>query len=421
MSKLTAKTAQTARKSGIMPRANTPEPDIETLKDEAKQLLKNTKLSLDQSGNIKTTIKETVLTNLHALYEIVEKLNESRLAVKHNLEIVLARKTVTIDKPKYLDDINENMEKILEEVKAQKTISEKTQNDLNDLKREIQLKEMTPQQSATIIDNPSVTPTKTYAEALVEPRPKTTHCIIIGTDNVIDTSEDVITKIKDKINAQESGLQISKLRKVKDQRVLIGCEKKSDIDLIKETLEKNDFKVEIKENKDPLVIVRNLDKSITDNGILQAIEKQNPELLDHIPMEHFRMKVRHRRKARNPAENHVVLQVSPPVWRALTSAGRLYVEFQRVPVYDLSPLVQCSRCLSFGHGKKWCTETIDLCSHCAGPHMSTDCPSLLAGDEPMCRNCQQAKCPRTDHNAFDTRCPVRKKWDALARSSVAYN
>lgn len=72
------------------------------------------------------------------------------------------------------------------------------------------------------------------------------------------------------------------------------------------------------------------------------------------------MKVRHRRKARNPSETHVVLVVSPQVWQGLTSAGKIYLDLQRVPVFDLSPLVQCSRCLAFGHGKKWCMESVDL-------------------------------------------------------------
>lgn len=422
MSKPPTKTVPTTKKTGTTSKAGPPE-DIEKLKEIAQQLLMVAMQHLEMSGNIKTVIKETVQISLKGLYDIVDRLNDSRLAVKNNLEIVLARRASTsTENPKLLEDINSNLGKLIEEVKTQKEITEKTQHDITNLKEEIKHKQATQQEVQKTEESAlKTTPTKTYVEALVEQKPKTTHCLIIGTEDAIDTSEDVITKIKNTINARDSGLQIAKLRKVKDQRVLIGCEKKEDIEQIKDTLEKHNFKVETKENKDPLVILRNVTTSITDREILTAIGKQNPELMDPIPMEQYRMKVRHRRKAKNPEENHVVLQVSPQVWQAMVSAGKLYVEFQRVAVFDLSPLVQCSRCLAFGHGKKWCTESVDLCSHCAGPHLRTECPSLQAGEEPTCKNCQQAKCPRTDHNAFDTHCPVRKKWDALARSSVAYN
>lgn len=307
---------------------------------------------------------------------------------------------------------------MLEELRKQNAINEQTQQDLRQLSADIIAK---PANTINQEASPSATISRSYAEVVTAERPKPTLCLLVGTNNNTDTSEEVITKIKKTLNARDTGLQISKLRKVKDQKVIIGCEKKEDFEQIKEKLEHHKFKVEIKPNKDPLVIIRNLTKSITDEEILQSLDKQNSDILDHIPNEEYRIKVRHRRRARNPAENHVVLEVSPQVWTALTTAGKVYVDIQRVPVFDLSPLVQCSRCLAFGHGKKWCSEAVDLCSHCTGPHMSTECPSLLAGEEPTCKNCQQAKCIKTNHNSFDLRCPVRKKWDSLARSSIAYS
>lgn len=115
-----------------------------------------------------------------------------------------------------------------------------------------------------------------------------------------------------------------------------------------------------------------------------------------------------------------VLQVSPTVWQRMTEVGKLHIDLQRVTVKDQSPLVQCSKCLGYGHGEKLCTETEDLCSQCAGPHMRSECPARLVGDPPECRNCRTAKHEKYDHNSFDENCPIRKKWDSIARSSVAY-
>lgn len=455
----------------------------EDIKTEAKKQLTTIIENLKSSGNIKRTIREEIEKSAQKLYDIIQKLTKEKTdvpkegeksaveGIAEKLDIMMEKmnkvekdlnwqgicantnQKIVVSSLDYLQEKNDVMlnamkinyhEGMLEENDSTKAKEEEEgeenqqqeeeeyrnifdeqieksnqiQREIIELKEEMKKQPKTETKELTVSQAP-----KTYAQALKEEeeRPKPTLCLLVGTDNPIDTSEEVIAKIKKTINVRDTGLQISKFRKVKDQRVLIGSERKEDIDRIKETLENYKFKVETKENKDPLIILRNVTASNTDEQILQAIEKQNNELLDAIPTEEYRIKFRHRRKARNPTENHIVLQVSPKVWRALTTAGRIYVDFQRVAVFDLSPLVQCSRCLSFGHGKKWCTESVDLCSHCAGPHMRTECPSLLAGEEPTCRNCQQAKCHRTDHNAFDMHCPVRKKWDALARSSVAYN
>lgn len=443
----------TKRKSGTqtLPKANPPEIDINVVMEDVKNYKRTAMMHLEQSGNLKTTIKEAVINSINGLYEAAVQINNSRLSIQNNLEIILARRKTELDDnaqnkihsvmekiiTQNLTQININttlgesvlslnerlkdkntMElKLLEELEKLQEFRKEVKEDIEQIKQEqINTNTRNHTQPQMTIENP---PPKTYAEIVTE-TPKTTHCLLISTDDPIDTSEDVANKIKKTIKAKQTGLQISKFRKVKDQKILIGTENKNHLDTIKTTLQNNKFKVEEKANKDPLVIIRNLMNSNTDDDILEAIKTQNHEIIQHIPEEEYRIQVRHRRKARNPMETHVVLQVSPLLWKALTTAAKIYVDIQRVPIFDLSPLVQCSRCLAFGHGKKWCTEAIDLCSHCSGPHMRSECPGLQAGEEPTCKNCLQAKCAKTDHNSFDLHCPVRKKWDALARSSVAY-
>ncbi|GBP72796.1 hypothetical protein EVAR_40297_1 [Eumeta japonica] len=58
--------------------------------------------------------------------------------------------------------------------------------------------------------------------------------------------------------------------------------------------------------------------------------------------------------------------------------GYVYVGLQRRPVWDQSPLVQCSRCLGFGHSKKWCREQNDKCAHCGNDHTGPTCPDRKA-------------------------------------------
>lgn len=248
------------------------------------------------------------------------------------------------------------------------------------------------------------------------------HSIVISSGEDKDSSEDVITKIRNAVDAKTSGIRVDRIRKARDQKVIVGCEDKLELQRIKEKLESSQMqlKVEERQNKDPLVILRDVLASNTEADILKSIKTQNAHIIGHIAEEDYRVQVRYRKKARNPLEEHIVLQVSPPIWQRMTEVGKLHIDLQRITVKDQSPLIQCSKCLGYGHGKKLCTETEDLCSHCAGPHMRSKCPARLAGDPPECKNCKSAKHDRCDHNSFDESCPIRKKWDTIARSSVAY-
>lgn len=130
--------------------------------------------------------------------------------------------------------------------------------------------------------------------------------------------------------------------------------------------------------------------------------------------------VKYRRKLRNPAQCHVVLQLSPRLWQEILRVGRLFIDMQSVHVEDQTPLIQCTRCLRFGHGRKSCTAEVESCTHCCGPHqsqMSTTCPEPT----PICNNCLQDKLLKTEHSVFSKDCPTRHKWDTIARARVAYH
>lgn len=72
----------------------------------------------------------------------------------------------------------------------------------------------------------------TYAEVLKQmkrPEIKELHSIIVTSEVVTDTSQDVINKIRKAVNAKETGIRVDKIRKARDQKVIISCEVKEDI------------------------------------------------------------------------------------------------------------------------------------------------------------------------------------------------
>lgn len=158
----------------------------------------------------------------------------------------------------------------------------------------------------------------------------------------------------------------------------------------------------------------------TNEDILKSLRAQNKQVFKDIKEDDIRMELKYRRKTRNPLTSHIVMKVSPQVWKNVTDTELVHVDMQRVRAMDQSPLIQCSRCLGYGHTRKLCVETIDVCSHCGGPHLRAECQEWHSGAEPNCKNCARAKLEKREHNAFSAECPIKRKWEAIARSATAY-
>lgn len=444
------------------------------LKASANKLYQDAKLNLEQSGNLKTSIKEQVMHSLTGMYEIILQLYESQstLQLQMEKENTESRKEMlrkelehagrvealasTIKEMDWRSPVGEILKEVkslkqalhsttlhpsieLDSTGSGKLVTDPLLQEIRDVSGRITEVKSEVQGNAKLIKESIVTVTTaissiktmaTYAEKVAGyTLPPTTiltqaptHSIIVTSENDADTSDEVINKIRGAVEAKSSGIKVDRIRKAKDQKVIVSCREKEEITRIMEKLKTShtNLRVEETKNKDPLVIIRDVLSYNTDDDIIASLKSQNSNILGDIKNEDFRATVKYRRRARNPQENHVVLQVSPQIWQRLTAERKIHIDLQRVSVLDQSPLVQCTKCLGYGHGRKLCRESIEVCSHCAGPHLRADCPSYLMGDVPTCRNCQSAKYEKTDHHSFNADCPIRKKWDTIARTSVAY-
>lgn len=248
------------------------------------------------------------------------------------------------------------------------------------------------------------------------------HSVVISSDDQNATGEDVFNKIRSTLNAKEEGIKIDRIRKVKDRKVIVGCESKEELVKIRETIKTKGKDLHLQEirNKEPMVQLKDVLNYNKDEDIVRALINQNKHLLGDVSVDSSTLKVKFRRRARNPLTSHVAIQVPPKLWKRLTEAGLVHIDVQRVRVEDQSPLIQCSRCLGYGHGKRFCREKIDACSHCGEAHHRSECADWMARVPPSCCNCLKAKIGEAEHNAFSPECPVRKRWETLARSTVTY-
>ncbi|GBP95485.1 hypothetical protein EVAR_65216_1 [Eumeta japonica] len=78
--------------------------------------------------------------------------------------------------------------------------------------------------------------------------------------------------------------------------------------------------------------------------------------LEGLDWDKVRARVCYRRRARNDLECHPVLKVSAELYHRLIKVGFVYVGLQRRPVWDQSPLVQCSATDAESASAKKCTR-----------------------------------------------------------------
>lgn len=456
-------------------------PPLSLLQAAANRCLQEAKEQLEASGNIKTTIKEAVIDNLFRLYQFVLKLSDSRRTlieqlqdqkIKHVEEVNALREahiqqlTELVRDQKGLD-CSTQVETVRRDVEALRKIVEydvvrplldpkkptvsdakdykgllaemaKMSKELEVMRTEIkahreELRSGTGGAPAGTLEQVArdvralKQEHRSYADALrvtaAPSVPSAQHTIIVASRDPRHTADDVLKQVEAAADARKEGIRVDRFRKARDGKVIIGCTSADDAKTLSGKLKNSELTVEEAKPRNPLVEIRNVLTVNTDTDIIESILKQNPHITASLVMAEESVRVRFRRAARNPLEAHLVLEVSPRLWRKMTEAGKLYIGMQRRDVVDRSPLVQCSACLAYGHNRRQCSEEGFTCAYCAEKHERGKCEIRQRFESPRCINCAGERGGRGDggaHTAFSDECPVRRRCDAIARSRVAY-
>lgn len=384
---------------------------------EARECIARAKLHLGKAGNMKREIKEEVLAALSKLFSLIKgieaelkglsgqggQVNVQQMPMLHERGTYpeAAAYSAQIEEHlKLLRENNDMMVNLKQEMEKQKEFLERV----------------------TTVTYASVVANRT-AHNNDAPKPRETlHSVVVTSTDDQDSGDRVLEKIRDVVDAKEGWVEVRHVRKARDRKVIIGLSSKEEREKLKAKLHavKDRLTVEEVQNRDPLLVLRGVLNIHKDEDMLKALKNQNKDLFHGLDKKDERIEFKYRKRARNPHTCHAVVSVSPVIWQRALAKRIVQIDLQPIRVEDQTPLVQCTRCLGYGHSKRYCTELADLCSHCGGPHMKNECADFLAGTPPSCKNCVKAKLSSSEHNVFDQSCPIRKKWDALARSTIAY-
>lgn len=382
---------------------------------EARACLNKGKFNLESSRNLKSEIKQGVTEALDRLYALVKEAEADLRNGIAALGTEVPEKTAPNPNPEEPQPPQTpDQSRLVETLELHSRLLEENNRKLTEIQDKLQ-------NQSELLEGIT---TESYASVAAKKLPSRNalHSVVVTSKDETETGEEVLNKIRQAVDAKEGWIKVDKIRKARDRKVIMGFQTKEERDKAKDRLGKDgtNLAVEDMKNKDPLMVLRGVLAVNSDEDIIRALRNQNKDVFHGFDGEDDRLAVKYRRKARNPHTSHVVLTASPTIWQRALRLGSLRIDLQRVKVEDQSPLIQCTRCLGYGHGRRLCKETVDLCSHCGGPHLRAQCPEVLAGVPPKCKNCTKAGHEQSGHNAFGYECPTRKRWDAIARSTIAY-
>ncbi|GBP48762.1 hypothetical protein EVAR_32782_1 [Eumeta japonica] len=227
------------------------------------------------------------------------------------------------------------------------------------------------------------------------------HTLIISSKYENHTAEQVVTKLRGVVDAREMGLAVDRLRKARNQKMVMNCSSAEDTLKIEERLKIRGANLKVTKGEKKTAYGRHPGRP------------QNKHRRGHRQIPEDTKQAHRRPVSIGVGEGKGVLQ---EMYKRLIKAGHVYVGLQRRPVWDQSPLAQCSHCLGYGHSRRFCREASEKCAHCGGDHVDAKCRSRSAEEPPKCINCMRAGRADTAHGGFSSECSVRHKWDEIARS-----
>nr|CAI5842853.1 unnamed protein product [Callosobruchus analis] len=208
-------------------------------------------------------------------------------------------------------------------------------------------------------------------------------------------------------------------RKKRKKTVKIDNEAKGREKLQKVVKEKlgNKFSVNQQQKLNPRIMIRNVKlQQHTDESFAVNFISAN-ELTDFNASD---IKVVVKFKALEKDHYNIVLEVPPLLRKRLVDRGFAYFGWKRCSVGDNLYIVQCHKCMKFGHHQQNCRGS-EVCSKCSGEHSVKKCVS----DEMKCVNCSMYNNKyksklSTNHLATDNHCPMYQNYVLQLRSRINY-
>lgn len=235
-----------------------------------------------------------------------------------------------------------------------------------------------------------------------------------------DTQESSKTRkdVDKNINPTELNIGVNNIRYTKAGNVIIKCGTKEDTEALKIiATQKLNEKYEVEETKlkKPRIKICHYYGNKNATEIENSIRKQNKyiEESDEIKVTYI--------KKTDTKGTLVFAECSSRLFNKIMYYKKIYIGWERYPVYEDISLPQCYHCYGYYHKNKDCRNK-KVCVYCAGEHLEEQCPKQIK----KCNNCAVANNKYktsydTSHEANSKECPTYKYLIQILRTKINYS
>ncbi|XP_050308313.1 uncharacterized protein LOC126744796 [Anthonomus grandis grandis] len=219
-----------------------------------------------------------------------------------------------------------------------------------------------------------------------------------------------------KINPVDLGIKVLSRKNLADGKVILKCPSHTDTDTLTSAKQilGPDYEITKTTLKNPRIKIPGFKKDITTSETEKIIRKQN-----HLKDEDY-FKVTYVKSFATKNTKTIFAECSPKLFTGFMNTGRLYVDWERLPVYEDIAILKCFNCQQYNHKKDNCRSR-KVCSICSAEHEESNCPRSTK----TCMNCVSNNNKyntnfNVHHETNDKLCNCYKYQVERARSKINY-
>ncbi|KAG5879766.1 hypothetical protein JTB14_028697 [Gonioctena quinquepunctata] len=217
---------------------------------------------------------------------------------------------------------------------------------------------------------------------MTKQQPKNLPVVIVKL-NKPQNAELTKSEIQTKINPRALQVSINSVNTGYNGNLIIKCNsQKETVKLIEEAQKQdlsNTYQIQMSQLKKPRIKIITTNNNMDKEEIEECLRSQN----EFVTPEDY-LKVTFIKKVTN-GKVTVCAECSAPLFKKFMDNKKVFISWERCPVYEDLTISRCKICNDFDHKDKYCKNKI-TCVYCGDEHKIEDCPKQLK----KCCNCLRA-------------------------------
>lgn len=246
---------------------------------EARAKLLKAKYQLNALKSMKKEVKVVVVEVLDRLYELVKESEAATVVKPGKPTKTRPGKPDSDAKPAEINSLEAAQnDKMLSKLEEHSRLLLETNQKLNELNSNMELH----REALSRAHQP------TYAGVTAGSReklqPSTLHSVVVTSTDELETGEETLDRVRKAVDAKEGWIRVERIRKAKDRKIIMGFATIEEREKARQRIieKENGLTVEEVQNKDPLVILKDILAVNTDEDVLKALKNQNRSIFQDL-------------------------------------------------------------------------------------------------------------------------------------------